>query len=188
MPGTHRLFVVTQWLIKAAIVFSVFITALLILSLGAIVVVGTHFSAAQLGMPADLAAVDRFKLLAIAAFAIGCGAGCFVLVFLALRATAEIIETATSGDPFVEENAQRLMHIGWLLLAIEVIGFFADPVFNYLTAHLVTANLARQANLHFGGFGFGMSPIGLLAVLLIFVLAQIFRRGSEMRAELQETV
>ena len=33
-----------------------------------------------------------------------------------------------------------------------------------------------------------ISMIGLFTVLLIFVLAQIFRRGSEMRAELAGTI
>ena len=36
--------------------------------------------------------------------------------------------------------------------------------------------------------GFDLSPIGVLAVLLIFVLAQIFHRGAQMRAELEGTV
>ncbi|MGB7034998.1 MAG: hypothetical protein WBD71_05680, partial [Xanthobacteraceae bacterium] len=35
---------------------------------------------------------------------------------------------------------------------------------------------------------FHISMIGLFTVLLIFVLAQIFRRGSEMRAELAGTI
>jgi hypothetical protein len=33
-----------------------------------------------------------------------------------------------------------------------------------------------------------MWPVGVIAILMIFVLAQIFRRGSEMRAELEATV
>jgi hypothetical protein len=35
---------------------------------------------------------------------------------------------------------------------------------------------------------FHLSMIGLFTVLLIFVLAQVFRRGSEMRAELAGTI
>jgi hypothetical protein len=36
--------------------------------------------------------------------------------------------------------------------------------------------------------GFDFSPVGVLAALMIFVLAQIFRHGAEMRAELEGTV
>ena len=42
--------------------------------------------------------------------------------------------------------------------------------------------------LHEVYLGFGPSPAGLLAILVIFVLARIFRHGAEMRADLEGTV
>ena len=48
--------------------------------------------------------------------------------------------------------------------------------------------LQLKDHFKFGGFGFDFSPLGVLAILLVFVLAQIFRHGSEMRAELEGTV
>ena len=49
------------------------------------------------------------------------------------------------------------------------------------------AMMPEKIREHVSG-GFDVSPVGILAALLIFVLAQIFRRGSEMRAELEGTV
>jgi hypothetical protein len=48
---------------------------------------------------------------------------------------------------------------------------------------MVPERLAHEMNVNFD-----MSPVGLMGVLLIFVLAQIFRRGAQMRAELEGTV
>ena len=186
MPGKHHLFAVTHWLLKAATLFVLFIAA--ILALGGIVVAVTGLDPNHLGIPASLGGIARSNALVIAAFAIACGLVCIVLAFFALRAIAEILQTAIGGDPFVRANAERLARIGWLLLAAEVIGFLANPIFNTLVSRLVPEALRVKANLHFDGIGFGMSPIGLLAVLLIFVLAQIFRHGSAMRAELEGMV
>jgi hypothetical protein len=182
----HHLFALTHWLLKAALLLAALLMALLVLTLGGIAVATA--SPDHFGIPASLHGVARGDAMGIAAFAIACGLSCIALVFLALRAANDIIKTAISGDPFVNENARRLARIGWLLLAVEVIGLAAHPVFDALVVHAVPAHLRADANFHFGDFGFGMSPVGLLAVLLIFVLAQIFRRGSEMRAELEATV
>jgi len=106
-------------------------------------------------------------------------------VFLMLRAAAQIVQTAIRSDPFVADNARRLMRIGWLLVALEGVGIFAPVLLRRLVIHLVPEHLRGQV--HFN-FGFDMWPIGVIAILMIFVLAQIFRRGSEMRAELEATV
>jgi hypothetical protein len=105
---------------------------------------------------------------------------CTIQVLFAIRATSGIVETAISGDPFVADNAERLKRIGWLLLGIMTVQF--------LTLIIVSA-IAPENDEHFQMSG-GSDPsvVGLLAILLIFVLARIFRHGSEMRAELEATV
>jgi Protein of unknown function (DUF2975) len=185
MPKQDQLFTITHWLLKAATGFSIFVIAVLIFTLGGLFVGATDIGGNHLGIPVELAGVDRSTACGIVAFAVLCGLVCAALVFFVLRATAEIIQTAISGDPFVNENAIRLIRIGWLLLGVEVVGLLAHPIFERLVVQFVPENSRDQANFN---LGFGMSPIGLLAVLLIFVLAQIFRRGSEMRAELEGTV
>lgn len=106
------------------------------------------------------------------------GAICIALAAYIAVLTTRIVDTASTGDPFVTENADRLNRIACLLLAIQAVGLafstamnlFPDPVRNDIST------------------GFDLSASGVLAALLIFVLAQIFRRGSEMRAELEGTV
>ena len=120
------------------------------------------------------------EMLGAAALAvIGGGVICIALVAWMFMLTARIIDTASHGDPFVTENADRLNHIACLLLAIQAIG----PG----RRHRLMNMLPDKINDHVS-VGFDVSASGILAALLIFVLAQIFRRGSEMRAELEGTV
>jgi hypothetical protein len=65
-----------------------------------------------------------------------------------------------------------------LLLAAQFVGLLFDLALNFFPE-----SLSEHVSL-----GFDASFSGVLAALLIFVLAQIFRRGSEMRAELEGTV
>jgi hypothetical protein len=111
--------------------------------------------------------------------AVACASGIFLLALLSLvlLMTARIVKTAET-DPFVEDNARRLMQIGWLLLAMQIVGLTADMIISFFPQPVRDHVQA----------GFDLSPIGVLAVLLIFVLAQIFRRGAQMRDELEGTV
>jgi hypothetical protein len=108
--------------------------------------------------------------------AIGAAVGILFLVPM-LRALLQIIDSALIGDPFVPENARRLRLIGKLLLGWNI--------FTPLMAAVVAARFA-EGTLVVRTPPFSLS--GLLTVVLIFVLAQIFERGSNMRTEIQETV
>lgn len=184
MPREQRLFTVTSWMLRAGAAFCVIIAAILALCLGVLLVIGTDIGA-RMGVPANLGGTSRANAALIAGFAIACGLAAMILVFLALRAAAQIVNTAISSDPFVADNARRLTRIGWLLVVLQGLGIFAPAIFHRLVILLVPPNLRGQV--HFN-FGFDMWPIGVIAILMIFVLAQIFRRGSEMRAELEATV
>jgi Protein of unknown function (DUF2975) len=88
-----------------------------------------------------------------------------------------IVDTVTLGDPFVAQNAARLQTIAWAVLALELL-------------HLVVGAVARisssEANpLH---LDWNLSVTRWLAVLLCFVLARVFERGTQMREDLEGTV
>lgn len=177
MPGTQHLFTVTRVLLRIATLFSLFLIAVLCLALGAVVLglAGTI----HLPIPAEvMGALPVGQILAAASYAIASGMICIGLAAYMFLLTARIIDTANAGDPFVTENADRLNRIAWLLVAIQVVGFLCDAVLS---------SLPDKISSHVSG-GFDVSAAGILAALLIFVLAQIFRRGSEMRAELEGTV
>jgi hypothetical protein len=88
-----------------------------------------------------------------------------------------IVEAVRAGDPFVAASASRLQAIAWALLALQllslVVGAIADAIST--PAH----------PLHFDA---GFSINGWLAVLLTFVLAQVFAEGALMREDLERTV
>lgn len=87
-----------------------------------------------------------------------------------------MIDTVASDAVFSTVNADRLRGIAWSLLAINL----ADLGFGLAS---------YQASVASGEY-FGWSPslTGWIAVLLLFVLAEVFQRGSIMRAELAELV
>jgi hypothetical protein len=183
MPKTQHLFTVTGWLLKAATVVSLVVMGLLLLGLGGIAV--AIIAGSQWGIPSQVEGIPIGQLLSLGAWALVAAIFCIGLVAVVFLMATRIVETAESGDPFVIQNARRLAQIGWLLLAVQVIGFIANTSLNAMLPH----KLADKTNIDVGiGIGFDFSPVGLLAILMIFVLAQIFRHGSELRAELEGTV
>jgi len=185
MSGKQHLFTVTHWLLKAATVFCIFLVAVLTLALGAVVLglVALLLAPAllkPLDIPLIVEGVPLDTILGAALFLVAGGLICTIFVLLAVRATAGIVESAICGDPFVGDNAERLKRIGWLLLGVMVVQFLSTTMVVWIAPD---NNIAG----HIDG-GSGPSLAGCLAVLLIFVLARIFRHGSEMRAELEGTV
>jgi dipeptide/tripeptide permease len=179
MPKAHHLFTATGWTLNAAMLVSLLLTGVLVLAFGvcALAAVGLI----HLPIPVeDLKDIKDLPLsLVFVAGAVACASGVFLLALLTLMLlmTARIVKTADT-DPFVEDNARRLMQIGWLLVAMQIVGLAADMIISLFPQ-------AVRDHVH---VGFDLSPVGILAVLLIFVLAHIFRRGAQMRAELEGTV
>ena len=177
MPGTHHLFIVTRGLLKIGTVLCVLLIGVLGLALGALVLAAAGLF--HLPIPAnEMAGLTMAEILAAGAMALGAGVICIALVAWMFLLTARIVDTASHGDPFVTQNADRLNHIGWLLLAIQVIGLAVDNALD-----MFPDKIREHVSI-----GFDVSGTGILAALLNFVLAQIFRRGSEMRAELEGMV
>ena len=100
-----------------------------------------------------------------------------VLGFFFLRHLRRIIDSVADGDPFIPENALRLRHMGWLAVVIQMIAIPAAALSGWIsyTGHLRYVDL-------------GISLGGILLALILFILARIFRKGAEMRDELEATV
>ena len=176
-----RLFLVTRWLLNAAIAVCAFGAIILCIAEGALAVMGTG-----LWMPpevaADLQGVSRSYVFLIVGVAVLAGIAILALAILIFHAIRQIVASAVGGDPFVVENADRLARIGWLLVGVYAVQF----AMRVITTAMVPVQL--KDHLKFDGFGFDFSPLGVLAILLVFVLAQIFHHGSRMRDELEGTV
>jgi hypothetical protein len=178
MPRTHHLFTITRGLLRLATGFCFFLIVLLALALGALELAALGFW--HIPIPEkEMHGASMTQILAAGGLAITGGVICIALAAWMFILTARIIDTASTGDPFVTQNADRLNHIACLLLAVQVVGLTVDALIN-----LFPKNITDHISIGYDG----ISASGLLAALLIFVLAQIFRRGSEMRAELEGTV
>lgn len=102
-------------------------------------------------------------------------AACVAVYQLFTRLLA-ILETVRAGDPFVVANADRLQRIGWALFAIQML------------------------DLGFGGIVLALDRLGVdhvtwvpgftgwIGVVMLFVLARVFRVGAGMRDDLAMTV
>ncbi len=110
------------------------------------------------------------------------GARCLMVVgVLAAFATQLILlvlgrmAASLSDDPFAAANASRLRTIGWALLGIQLLDFPVMAICHFAPA--IGQVVDR-----------GISLSGWLAVLMVFVLAQIFEKGTAMRDYLEETI
>jgi len=97
--------------------------------------------------------------------------------YFILRRLLAIIDTVRSGDPFIAVNAERLRSIAWSLAALQILGIIIDSIGKSLSTPDHPVHLDA-----------GFSVNGWLAVLLTFVLAQVFAEGTRMRTDLEGTV
>ena len=180
MADHERLFAVTQWVLRAGIIVTMVLIGMYVLGVAAMII-GLATSRLPLDKIARATGVtmtaDEIGRMALAAFAGAMVA--LALVQLILRALQRVVASASFGDPFIEANAAELVRVAWLLLGVDVIDALLKPMVYLLAPDAVRAKVHDTVHI---------SVTGLFAVLLIFVLAQIFRRGSEMRAELAGTI
>lgn len=116
--------------------------------------------------------------------------GGILLLALALIAAAfvffgklrAIINSVGDGDPFAPENAERLTAMAWLSLG--AYGLMAAMVGLALTI----ADWAKQLGDADTNFDFGLDLTGILMIIVLFILARVFRHGAAMREDLEGTV
>lgn len=108
----------------------------------------------------------------------------FVILALALRFLKElrgIIDSVDEGDPFRPDNAVRLNRMGWIAVAGQVLVLPVAALAIWLAPF--AEHVEKEIHLDGGPDG-GM----ILLTLILFILARVFRRGAEMREELEGTV
>lgn len=165
-PG-DPLLTITQFLLK-----------FLIVVMGLIILGGVVAVAALLVMPAqqiapELSARDTVWWVAAGA--------AMLVVILALgiafiRALIRIIGSVGDGDPFRPDNADRLSQMGWIALALQLCNLILAPI------SAVVADRIGEAN------GIDAAFDTLILALVLFILARVFRQGTQMRDDLEGTV
>jgi MFS family permease len=91
----------------------------------------------------------------------------------------QIIDTVGEGDPFQAANGERLTRMAWLALIGQILAMIAGAIGGWIHVH--------------GGHGrfdldVDVSLTGFFIAVLLFILARVFRKGAEMRDELEGTV
>lgn len=93
----------------------------------------------------------------------------------------KITDTVRDGDPFVAENAVRLSRMGWTSIG----GWLWSIVISVPGAWVASVIEGTGEQMQFQAeFG----PSGPVMVLVLFVLARVFRHGAAMREDLEGTV
>lgn len=110
-------------------------------------------------------------------FGLGAVTAYFGGFMLILRSLRRIFRTLTAGDPFHPQNVRRLRQIG-LILAVVTGGVWAAQ--SFVAARLAPGVMEPQ------GIGELLTPI--FSVLIVFVLAEVFREGARLRRESELTI
>lgn len=87
-----------------------------------------------------------------------------------------IFTTLTVGDPFHPDNVARLRSIGFSLAALELINYIVNLVSGWVFPE------------QFRSGRFPLNPTAWFAVLVVFVLAEVFREGARLRSEAELTI
>ncbi len=94
----------------------------------------------------------------------------------------QIIDTVGEGDPFAPANADRLALMGWLMLGVQLLLIPAAALGVYLASF---ADEIEDVHLTVDG---GFDLTGILMVIVLFILARVFKHGAAMREDLEGTV
>jgi hypothetical protein len=88
-----------------------------------------------------------------------------------------IVESVCTGRAFTTDNAGRLRTIAWAMVGLEVL--------HICVVAIASAVSTKDMPLHITG---NLHITAWLAILMLFVLAQVFLEGTRMREDLEGTV
>lgn len=104
------------------------------------------------------------------------------------RQVKDVLTNLNLGTPFTMETARRLASISYSLLAIWIVAFVGK---NYM--HYIQKRMPELADLTTGyiadlGTGFDVSGVLLLNAGIVYIIAQVFKRGVELQQENELTI
>jgi len=113
---------------------------------------------------------------------LACLAGFVALVVWFLLLLRRIVDTVGEGDPFVPVNADRLSRMGWIVVGTQVLSIPAKAMLLYF------AELLKDVEGVHIEHDVGVSGGAIVLILVLFILARVFRHGTAMREDLEGTV
>jgi hypothetical protein len=99
------------------------------------------------------------------------------LSYVVFSRLLSIVESVRTGEAFTRENAGRLRTIAWAMLGLELLHICVVAIASAVSTKEVPLRI--NGNLHVTAW---------IAILMLFVLAQVFLEGTRMREELEGTV
>jgi hypothetical protein len=99
------------------------------------------------------------------------------IAFVFLQELLRIVKSVCAGELFTVQNAGRLKVIAWALFALQVLHVVVVAISSAVSTKEVPLRISGNFNV-----------TGWLAILLLFVLAQVFLEGARMHDDLEGTV
>lgn len=127
------------------------------------------------------------ELVGVVALVLAGCAGLLALGVYFMMLLRRIVLSVGDGDPFIPENAVRLSRMGWLVLIGQVASIPVGAAVVWLAKLVEDAppSVHIRADVY---SDFGFSGGGILLMLVLFILARVFKRGAELQEELEGTV
>ncbi len=122
---------------------------------------------------AAAALLRRWPMALALAASVAAYVGVLLVIIFRLR---QVFATLILGDPFRPENVGRLRIVGLGLIALEVMGY------------VVRLTLMGAFPEHETGVDFTVNFSGWFAILVVFVLAEVFREGARLRRDAELTI
>ena len=170
------LLAIAKLILALLIALFIFLAAMMLIGFGALLTVGRGEIMAELA--AD--SVPGSAYWAVAAV-LALLVGLFLAVLRFLLELNGIVKSVDRGDPFEPENADRLSRMGWIVVG----GYALATVIDALAAWIqsVSGEAGKDINVDIG-----LDGGGVLLILVLFILARVFRQGAAMREDLEGTV
>ncbi len=99
------------------------------------------------------------------------------LSYVVFSRLLRIVESVRTGQAFTIDNAGRLRTIAWAMLGLELLHICVVAIASAVSTKEVPLHI--NSNIHVTAW---------IAILMLFVLAQVFLEGTRMREDLEGTV
>ena len=116
------------------------------------------------------------------------GLSIVAMLFVFFGKLRRIIGTVGEGDPFQPENARRLSLMAWLMLGTQLVMIPGAAIAIPLSRYADEVKKSGIEDVSFSFDGSGMDMTAWLLVVILFILARVFRHGAAMRDDLEGTV
>lgn len=165
------LLAIARFLLKAAMAITALAVAAIVITIPALMVFHDWVVGKLAGHSAPPETI--WAIISV----LGLAAAMAVLGFYFFRHLYRIVASVGDGDPFVPINARRLHAMGWITVAVHVIGIPMSVLSGWIES---VTDKVRVV--------FELPLAGILLAVVLFVLARVFREGTRMREELEGTV